>query len=163
MSIEAIGAAAPLAVDVELPVDSSKSTGLHSPPESNNAMDVDGSDSELSDLDEVAGKLNAGLTNEHKDEPNPEPKDEDQPSPDDIGEVEPDHWSGNVPVFKPTMKQFQDFKLFVWLNSSHVSVVGLFGADGGNLDGEGRQVRHAVRHHQNHTAAGMEGLVAAIR
>lgn len=32
---------------------------------------------------------------------------------DDIGEVEPDHYSGTVPVFRPTMHQFRDFKKFV--------------------------------------------------
>ncbi|AEO71267.1 uncharacterized protein THITE_2123471 [Thermothielavioides terrestris NRRL 8126] len=113
MSIEAIGASAPMAVDVDMPSDSSKPIGLHSPPDSNNAMDVDGSDSELSDLDEVAGKLDgvlkAELEEELKDPPAPEPA----PPPEDIGEILPDHWSGNVPVFKPTMKQFQDFKLFM--------------------------------------------------
>ncbi|KAL1908024.1 hypothetical protein Sste5344_006261 [Sporothrix stenoceras] len=32
---------------------------------------------------------------------------------DDIGEVEPDHFSGTVPVFRPTMHQFRDFKKFM--------------------------------------------------
>jgi hypothetical protein len=137
MSIEAIGAPAPAALDVSLPAESSKPLGLHSPPESNNAMDVDASDSELSDLDEVAFKLNGALgdestdeakeeskdelipepkvepNDESKDGPKDEPEHEPQPVPEDIGEVLPDHWSGNVPVFKPTMKQFKDFKLFV--------------------------------------------------
>jgi hypothetical protein len=110
MSIEAIGAPAPtVAMDVELPDDTPKPAGLHSPPDSNNAMDVDGSDSELSDLDEVAGKLD----DTSKDEPKAEPEPEPQPAVEDIGEILPDHWSGTVPVFRPTMKQFQDFKLFV--------------------------------------------------
>jgi hypothetical protein len=110
MSIEAIGAPAPtVAVDVELPDDKPKPVGLHSPPDSNNAMDVDGSDSELSDLDELAGKLDDTL----KDGPKPEPEPAPQPAVEDIGEILPDHWSGTVPVFRPTMKQFQDFKLFV--------------------------------------------------
>ncbi|KAL2195947.1 hypothetical protein P885DRAFT_39143 [Corynascus similis CBS 632.67] len=122
MSIEAIGAPAPtVAMDVDLPTDNTKPVALHSPPESNNAVDVDGSDSELSDLDEVAGKLDgelrAKLDDETHIEPKIEPKAEPEPEPqaevEDIGEILPDHWSGTVPVFKPTMKQFQDFKLFM--------------------------------------------------
>ncbi|EAA26571.3 hypothetical protein GE21DRAFT_2753 [Neurospora crassa] len=31
----------------------------------------------------------------------------------DIGEILPDRYENNVPVFKPTLKQFQDFKLFM--------------------------------------------------
>lgn len=127
MSIEAIGAPAPtVAMDVELPADNtSKPAGLHSPPDSNKAMDADSSDSELSDLDEVASKLEDVLRDEPKHEREVEPKEEPDPAPapepepepepvvEDIGEILPDHWSGTVPVFKPTMKQFQDFKLFV--------------------------------------------------
>jgi hypothetical protein len=143
MSTEAIGAPAPLAVDVDIPGANSKPTGLHSPPDSNNAMDADGSDSELSDLDEVAVKLGGALgaklrdelqaefKDEPKDHPRNEPKDETapkaHPEAEDIGEILPDHWSGSVPVFKPTMKQFEDFKLFVcwrtpvsWSPSSQV-------------------------------------------
>lgn len=75
---------------------------LHSPPDSNDAAKSESSDSDLSDLDE-------------------EPILDDAPSfsikpevqVNDIGEVLPDHWSGNVPVFRPTMEQFKDFKLFV--------------------------------------------------
>ncbi|KAL2184985.1 hypothetical protein L209DRAFT_808244 [Thermothelomyces heterothallicus CBS 203.75] len=122
MSIEAIGAAAPaVAIDVEPSTDSTKPIALHSPPDSNNAVDVDGSDSELSDLDEVAGRLDGELQAELKGEfeaepkmePKVEPGTEPQAEDDDIGEILPDHWSGTVPVFKPTMKQFQDFKLFM--------------------------------------------------
>ncbi|KAH6851093.1 hypothetical protein B0I37DRAFT_429572 [Chaetomium sp. MPI-CAGE-AT-0009] len=143
MSIEAIGAAAPtVAMDVELHAVNSKPVALHSPPDSNNAVDADGSDSELSDLDEVAGKLDGvlgdefdhefkddlerevqdgpkdELQNEPKDQPQEPPKVEPEPEPqpppvEDIGEVLPDHWSGTVPVFKPSMKQFKDFKLFM--------------------------------------------------
>ncbi|KAL2160149.1 hypothetical protein VTH06DRAFT_1804 [Thermothelomyces fergusii] len=129
MSAGAIGAAAPaVAMDVEPSTDSTKPIALHSPPDSNDAADVDGSDSELSDLDEVAGNLDGELQAELKAEleaeleaePAVEPKaeppgtgpqarDED----DDIGEILPDHWSGTVPVFKPTMKQFEDFKRFM--------------------------------------------------
>lgn len=106
---------------------SSKSTGLHSPPDSNN---VDGSDdSELSDLDEAI----ANADDMHLDSPAPRPataraaapaapgetgqeQPEQVPTPEqdeDIGEVVPDHWSGTVPVFKPPMNQFKDFKKFV--------------------------------------------------
>jgi hypothetical protein len=125
MSIEAIGAAAPaVAMDAGLCSDNPKPAGLHSPPDSNKAMDVDGSDSELSDLDELADKLSAlhdepadepkgKPADESKDQPADEPQPEPEPPVEDIGEVLPDHWSGTVPVFKPTMKQFKDFKLFV--------------------------------------------------
>ncbi|KAL2155419.1 hypothetical protein VTH82DRAFT_161 [Thermothelomyces myriococcoides] len=122
MSIEVIGATAPaVAMDVELSTDSTKPIAPHSPPDSNNAVDVDGSDSELSDLDEVAGKLDGELQAELKAEfeaeprvePKAEPGAESQAEDDDIGEILPDHWSGTVPVFKPTMKQFEDFKRFM--------------------------------------------------
>jgi len=126
MSTEAIGAAAPEATIVTGVAEqsagtTSKPTGLHSPPDSNNAMNLDGSDSELSDIDEVADKLNGKLhgggapipTAETAAEIEPEPKIEEEVE--DIGEVLPDHYSGTVPVFRPTMKQFRDFKLFVSL------------------------------------------------
>lgn len=63
---------------------------LRSPPQSNKdsppSHKLDGSDSELSDLEEE----------------------------DDIGVVQPDHYSDDgVPVFKPTMAQFKSFKLYV--------------------------------------------------
>ncbi|KAK0639078.1 hypothetical protein B0T16DRAFT_394869 [Cercophora newfieldiana] len=122
MSTEAIGAAAPEATAVaeQSAGASSKHTGLHSPPDSNNAMNLDGSDSELSDIDEVADKLNGKShvadkaptpTAESATTTDPEPKVE--PEVEDIGEVLPDHYSGTVPVFRPTMKQFRDFKLFM--------------------------------------------------
>lgn len=109
------------------PASTSKPTGLHSPPDSNN---VDGSDdSELSDLDEAI----ANADDMHLDSPPPQPakvpdadpaapgetaqdQPEQVPTPEqdeDIGEVVPDHWSGTVPVFKPPMHQFKDFKKFV--------------------------------------------------
>ena len=130
MSLEAIGAPAPestIVMDVAPPVDTSKPVGLHSPPDSNNAMNLDDSDSELSDIDdEDVDKLNDSLSDDFKraaPEPKVEPAANPEPSSpkpdpevaveDDIGEVLPDHWSGTVPVFRPTMKQFQDFKLFV--------------------------------------------------
>lgn len=125
MSIEAVGAPAPEAMDVDLPAGSPKPIALRSPPDSNNAMDVGDSDSELSDLDEVADKLNGALEDEPKVEPEPrhepEPEREPQAPADDIGEILPDHWSGTVPVFEPTMKQFEDFKLFVCRSLSLVS------------------------------------------
>lgn len=109
---------------------SPKPTGLHSPPDSNN---VDATDSELSDLDEaiadadspqsihVTPRQTAPRTTsddapasgagsepvQPEQVPTPEQDDED------IGEVFPDHWSGSVPVFKPPMDQFKDFKKFV--------------------------------------------------
>lgn len=117
MSSEAIGAVAPHptdtteatiimdVVDVDpgpspKPHGSPKATGLHSPPDSNNAAKLDGSDSELSDIEDMVEEpLKPEL-------PIPEPAD-------DIGEILPDHWSGTVPVFKPSMHQFKDFKRFV--------------------------------------------------
>lgn len=164
MSTQATGAEAPDTMvaahvvvdssDSKQPAASSKATGLHSPPDSNNAMNLDGSDSELSDLDEVADKLNGKLPAHHQPpptsdtpvvvpsapsaaavEPEPvpeiemtttaEPTDaqqngETEAADEDIGDVLPDHWSGTVPVFKPEMRQFKDFKRFVgsdWLGA----------------------------------------------
>ena len=117
MSTEAIGAAAPGATTIAMEVDQPPGL-LHSPPDSNNAMNLDGSasDSELSDLDELADKLNDKLPCPGEPEPpkvvEPEPevvKEEEE----DIGEILPDHFSGTVPVFRPTMNQFKDFKRFV--------------------------------------------------
>jgi hypothetical protein len=121
MSSEAIGLVAPdrnhvshamedvVEVDVDAPCllgpksrESPKLTGLHSPPDSNNAAKLDGSDSELSDIDDMDDPLKSATP------PNAEPVD-------DIGEVLPADWSGAVPIFKPTMHQFKDFKRFVWL------------------------------------------------
>jgi len=71
-------------------------TFLHSPPDSNNVIRSDPSDSELSDLE---GDVS-------------DPASKVAPA-DDIGDVEPDHYTDGVPVFKPTAEQFKDFKLFV--------------------------------------------------
>ncbi|KAI1106458.1 hypothetical protein F4804DRAFT_300713 [Jackrogersella minutella] len=108
-----------------------KPTGLHSPPDSNSAMKLDGSDdSELSDLDDpdlmdmnIDMNLNPSPTSpsEHANpNPNQDPNDDEETSPkheedeeEDIGEVIPDHWSGTVPVFRPDMHQFKDFKKFM--------------------------------------------------
>ncbi|KAI1135756.1 hypothetical protein F5Y05DRAFT_393162 [Hypoxylon sp. FL0543] len=97
-----------------------KSTGLHSPPDSNSAMKLDGSDdSELSDLDDpsfidmdidTSTSAPSGPANQDHDQHQDPVKQEDD---EDIGEVFPDHWSGTVPVFKPDMKQFKDFKKFM--------------------------------------------------
>jgi hypothetical protein len=80
----------PIAEMASLPVsEESRTAGLSSPPESNNALKLDGSDSELSDLEE------------------PE---------EDIGEVLPDHYEGGVPIFTPTMEQFKSFQPYVRLS-----------------------------------------------
>lgn len=85
-----------------------KPTGLHSPPDSNNAMKLDTSDdSDLSDLEDPAPDVDP--THPQENPPAAEPQEVDE----DIGDVLPDHWSGNVPVFKPDMHQFKDFKKFV--------------------------------------------------
>ncbi|OHW96553.1 JmjC domain-containing protein [Colletotrichum incanum] len=83
-------------------IECAKPAFLHSPPDSNNAHKSEASDSELSDLDEDA--VDPSATAQQDEAPVVE---------DDIGEVHPDHWSGTVPVFKPTMHQFKDFKLFM--------------------------------------------------
>ncbi|KAI0008948.1 hypothetical protein F4779DRAFT_409461 [Xylariaceae sp. FL0662B] len=101
-------------------------TGLHSPPDSNSAMKLDGSDdSELSDLEDpsiIDDTLNISL-NPNPPSPRPQPqseldnniveKEEKEEDEEDIGEVLPDHWSGTVPVFKPDINQFKDFKKFM--------------------------------------------------
>lgn len=95
----------------DAPATQSDPAFLHSPPDSNNMTKSDGSDSELSDLEDEPilsdppqpmSSGDNGASDENKEKPN-----------DDIGEVLPDHWSGAVPIFKPTMDQFRDFKRFV--------------------------------------------------
>ncbi len=77
----------PIVEIASLPVsEESRPAGLSSPPDSNNALKLDGSDSELSDIEE------------------PE---------EDIGEVFPDHYEGGVPIFTPTMEQFKSFSPYV--------------------------------------------------
>lgn len=116
MSIEALGSSGvpapatpkpPLLCPAQLPeelplhqVEARRPSFPHSPPDSSNAVKSDPSDSELSDLDDDL-PIPEGFM--------PPPANE----PHDIGEVVPDHWSGTVPVFKPTMGQFENFKLFV--------------------------------------------------
>lgn len=116
----------PAAADTKSP----KPTGLHSPPDSNN---VDATDSELSDFDEAIADADSPLAITAKPrQPAPSTTLDDAPASgagsetaqpeqvptpeqdeEDIGEVFPDHWSGTVPVFKPNMDQFKDFKKFV--------------------------------------------------
>ncbi len=91
--------------------DSQKPIGLHSPPDSNNAMKLDTSDdSDLSDLEDPAPDM-------HSPQANPPFIDAKEEEVEDIGDVVPDHWSGTVPVFKPDMHQFKDFKKFVCRSS----------------------------------------------
>lgn len=85
---------------------------LHSPPDSNNTAKSDGSDSELSDLEDEPILSDPPQTANPGDKDSTD-EDKNRPSDDDIGEVLPDHWSGAVPIFKPTMHQFRDFKRFV--------------------------------------------------
>ncbi|KAI5458125.1 hypothetical protein BGZ63DRAFT_427404 [Mariannaea sp. PMI_226] len=87
---------------------------LHSPPESNNNVKSDASDSELSDLEDEP--ILSDLEDEPilSDAPMPDSAhDAEADDQDDIGEVFPDHWSGTVPVFRPTMHQFKDFQRFM--------------------------------------------------
>ncbi|KAI0882653.1 uncharacterized protein GGS22DRAFT_169996 [Annulohypoxylon maeteangense] len=103
-----------------------KHTGLHSPPDSNSAMKLDGSDdSELSDLDDpdlidmtVDMDLHISPSipqnqDQNQDSDNVKQEEEEGEEEEDIGEVIPDHWSGTVPVFRPDMHQFKDFKKFM--------------------------------------------------
>lgn len=132
MSAEATAAVAPEQPQIE--VASGKpapttTTGLHSPPDSNSAMKLDDTDdeSELSEIEDPApsspgsqsfhsaqsaldqNPLAAAVDGDEPEEHIKQEADDD----DDIGEILPDHWSGTVPVFKPDMRQFKDFKKFV--------------------------------------------------
>lgn len=134
MSAEATAAPAPEHTAAQLDVVATEPThakcsspkpamGLHSPPDSDK-LKLDGSDSELSDLEDP--EPDPAL--DHLEQPsqpvetvhdaasddNPKAEPDAAPEPvEDIGEVLPDHWSGTVPVFKPDMRQFKDFKQFV--------------------------------------------------
>lgn len=116
MSADAIAVMAPPPEQAQIevasePTDSLKPTGLHSPPDSNSAMKLDGSDdSDLSDLEDPDPTIDSQPIEFAA---SPETKKDDEEDDDDIGEVLPDHWSGTVPVFKPTMHQFKDFKKFM--------------------------------------------------
>ncbi|KAF5027776.1 hypothetical protein F66182_107 [Fusarium sp. NRRL 66182] len=89
---------------------------LHSPPDTNNTAKSDGSDSELSDLEDEPILSDAPQplpsSDKHVSDGSKNETSKDDTS-DDIGEVLPDHWSGAVPIFKPTMHQFKDFKRFM--------------------------------------------------
>ena len=99
------------------PPSSSGPTGLHSPPESNSAANLDNSDSELSDLEDVVDTVTLHDDKHHQSQSSPNPQSasnsDSSSSSDPLENLVPDHYSGTVPVFKPTMDQFQDFKRFV--------------------------------------------------
>lgn len=115
---EAVPAAAHDAADPEGQIECARQPApvfLHSPPDSNNAAKTDASDSELSDLEDepILDDLPPAAAEpqvEQQLEQQPEQQGEEE---EDIGEVLPDHWSGAVPVFRPTMYQFEDFQRFV--------------------------------------------------
>lgn len=142
MSVEAMAQTAPeqpqpevasesASKDTAKPKDSPKPTGLHSPPDSNSAMKLDGSDdeSELSELDESDPAIGLdqppspfnylathdGPVKSEDDAAAKEAEEEEDEAEeeDDIGDITPAEWSGTVPVFKPDMHQFKDFKKFV--------------------------------------------------
>ena len=147
------------------PSDANSPAFLHSPPDSNDAVKSDASDSELSDLDEEPPLPDAPMPSKD-DEPQktdapPESNPQPEPEPEeDIGEILPDHWSGAVAVFKPTMHQFKDFNRFVRCslpvaNGKPLSRLTV------HPDEQGQQLWHEVRYHQDHPAPGMEGQAAA--
>lgn len=90
MSTDAIVEAPSLPVSEE-----PRPAGISSPPDSSGALKLDGSDSELSDIEE------------------PE---------EDIGEVVPDRYEGGVPIFIPTMEQFKSFTPFVSTSKKPLSI-----------------------------------------
>ncbi|KAI6780855.1 DNA damage-responsive transcriptional repressor-like protein [Emericellopsis cladophorae] len=125
MSTEALGvlsAAAAAAQSAGKAEQGASPAFLHSPPDSNNAAKSEGSDSELSDLDEepvlpgppltAPSQAPQFSTTEFPPVHEP-PAESDAPVEDDIGEVLPADWSGNVAIFKPTMHQFKDFDKFM--------------------------------------------------
>ncbi|RCI15741.1 hypothetical protein L249_3231 [Ophiocordyceps polyrhachis-furcata BCC 54312] len=86
---------------------------LHSPPDSNDAAKSDATDSELSDLEDEpilddAPPIPSHVVRESDDRPSETPN-----VVDDLDDVLPDHWSGAVPVFRPTARQFSDFQRFM--------------------------------------------------
>ncbi|KAK2682422.1 Zinc finger, PHD-type [Fusarium oxysporum f. sp. vasinfectum] len=78
-------------------------------------LQSDGSDSEseLSDLEDEPILSDPPQPVSSSDNVNSDDKKEDADEDIDIGEVLPDSWSGAVPIFKPTMHQFKDFKRFM--------------------------------------------------
>jgi hypothetical protein len=142
-----------------------KPTGLHSPPDSNNAMKLDGSDdSELSDLEDAAidaFQPDFKTSSDNVEETDDNVKAEEDAEEEDIGEVAPDHWSGTVPVFRPTMHQFKDFSKFVCSirppQSQPPSAL-LFLCTLMLIpreDEQGELLWHEVRYHQDHPPTGM--------
>ncbi|GAB0143882.1 hypothetical protein EsHS_00004383 [Epichloe bromicola] len=83
---------------------------LHSPPDSSNATKSEGSDSELSELEDEPTLDDAPSVETPAKALEPAERVEDA---EDIGEVLPDEWSGAVPIFRPTWHQFRDFKKFM--------------------------------------------------
>ncbi|WKT38522.1 JmjN domain [Fusarium oxysporum f. sp. vasinfectum] len=71
------------------------------------------SESELSDLEDEPILSDPPQPVSSSDNVNSDDKKEDADEDIDIGEVLPDSWSGAVPIFKPTMHQFKDFKRFM--------------------------------------------------
>lgn len=114
--------AAPDALDAKDQIECAKPPApafLYSPPDSNDAAKTDATDSELSDLDDepvLDGPPPAPASMPLEPQPTKDSetdKQKEDQDHDDIGEVLPDHWSANVPVFRPTMHQFKDFQRFV--------------------------------------------------
>ena len=151
------------------PSDDASPAFLHSPPDSNNAVKSDASDSELSDLDEEPPLPDAPTLSKDEEpkktdappESNPQPEADAEPE-EDIGEVLPDHWSGAVPIFKPTMHQFKDFTRFVRCslsvsNGKALSRLTL------HTDEQGQQLRHEVWYYQDYPTSRMEGQATTSR
>ncbi|PFH60562.1 hypothetical protein XA68_10767 [Ophiocordyceps unilateralis] len=88
---------------------------LHSPPDSNEAAKSDASDSELSDLEDepVLDGPPPVPPEVHVKRESQETPSETAQAADDLGEVLPDYWSGAVPIFRPTARQFSDFQWFM--------------------------------------------------
>ncbi|EQK99665.1 regulator of deoxyribodipyrimidine photo-lyase PHR1 [Ophiocordyceps sinensis CO18] len=114
--------AAPDALDAKEQIECAKPPApafLYSPPDSNDAAKTDATDSELSDLDDepvLDGPPPAPASMPLEPQPTKDSetdKQKEDQDHDDIGEVLPDHWSANVPVFRPTMHQFKDFQRFM--------------------------------------------------
>jgi len=152
-----------------------KLPGLSSPPDSNGAMDLDDSDSELSDIEEDGARIpkatstpvalgGEAVAQEKQPEPEVvEEQKEQEPEVDDIGEVTPDHYDdeGRVPVFKPTTTQFKDFELFVSFPAT--GIVEGVRSNGSCADEQGQFVWHAVGHYQNHSSTGMARQATTAR
>lgn len=107
-------AGAPVA---DQPSETTPVEGLHSPPDSNGPRKAEGSESELSDVEDPTDSVkicddDLFKSNSHGQCPATEQEE-------DIGEILPAEWSGTVPVFRPTMKQFKDFKQFVSCSHPH--------------------------------------------